>query len=138
MIRENLESILKENFNDKFQFIVHRFDEVEVGEGKEDLFKDCEKILEVHIFDGTKELFGRRVDDKLETYEPLIYDGNNNEDSNSCKDWIERTYELEEKFKNSKYNVINVAEHIAYDENHLAYVDKTVILSLGKGRELYE
>lgn len=119
--------------NGNFFVIAHLFDCVLVGKARdyrEDLLEAVHKdtVLEAHFFNDEQELIVTRVDGQLAWYEPLVHK------DVPTGQVITRTYKLEEKFKGqSGYNALEVKEYVAYDEDQLAYVEKTILSKLKKG-----
>lgn len=119
--------------NGNFFVIAHLFDRVLVGkvrdyreELQEAVHKDT--VLEAHFFNDEQELIVTRVDGQLAWYEPLVHK------DVPTGQVITRTYKLEEKFKwQSGYDALEVKEYVAYDEDQLAYVEKTILSKLKKG-----
>ena len=118
-----------------YYFIIHLLDRVLVGSTKEcpheDLFGkiSLNTLLEAHFFNDEKEIYAVRYQSKL-LYETLEHD-RVQEDM-----VINRSYQLEEKFKNQagkdSYDILEVKEYIDHDEDNLAYVKKTVLYRLKK------
>lgn len=124
-------------------FIAHLFDRVLIGEKGDKVHKHLEyaiendNVLEVHFFNKIKEIFAiRREDGQLMAYNDLLH----NDDY--LENIIERSYKLDKVVKDNngkvKYNILNVKEYIDFDENDMAYIDKTILYSLEKGEEKNE
>lgn len=96
---------------------------------------DENALLEAHFFNKDKEIFISQLDRQLVMYEPMEHD---HSVSNKLK--IVRSYKLEQSIVNQKrddmeevrpYKAVEVIEYLKHDdENHLAYVDKTVLYRL--------
>lgn len=134
---------------ENFYFIAHRFDKILIGEkhrrnakrmssSKTHEYQELERaladdqIMEIHVFDGKKEIFAVRSDKGLEMYKPLEI----------TKGGVEREYRLnkkvfekENKEKRLIYNTLVTREYMRNDpETKLAYIDRTVLLEM----RLYE
>ncbi|WP_144348634.1 hypothetical protein [Sporomusa termitida] len=127
--------IAKLDMHDDYYFIAHTLDCVLLGRAKEPahgrLLAAIQggTLLEAHFFDTTREIFVTRSQDRLVQYEPLLH----NQNAFAKDEIVSREYELEEKFRNqSGYYSLTVKEYINYDEDHLAYVEKTVLYCLGR------
>lgn len=116
-------------------FIAHLLDRVLVGRVNEDPHKllleaiRWNTVLEAHFFNEEKEIFVTRLQDRLVAYSPL-------EHKKEEEQVITRSYQLEEKFRQqggeNGYDALEVKEYINYDEDYLAYVEKTVLYRLKK------
>lgn len=121
-----------------YYFIANLLDRVLVGRVNEDphkLLLDAirrDTVLEAHFFNEEKEIFVTRLQDGLVAYAPL-------EHKEQDDKIITSSYQLEEKFRQqggeNSYDVLEVKEYINYDEDHLAYVEKTVLYRLKKAGE---
>lgn len=116
-------------------FIAHLFDRVLVGKTNQSPHEELleaicqDRVLEVHFFNQQKEIFATRFQDGLLTYQTL-----NHQEGQEDK-VITRSYQLEERFKKDGYATLVVKEYIDYDQDHLAYVGKTVLYQLKKAGE---
>lgn len=119
-------------------FIAHLLDRVLVGRVNEDQHKLLleairrNTVLEAHIFNAEKEVFVTMLQDELVAYAPL-------EHKKEEEQVVTRSYRLEEKFRQhggeNGYDTLEVKEYINYDEDYLAYVEKTVLYRLKKAGE---
>ncbi|QDR78908.1 hypothetical protein [Sporomusa termitida] len=126
--------------DDDYYFIAHTLDCVLLGRpGESDHRRLLAAIqngtlLEAHFFNAAGEIFVTRSQDRLVQYEPLLHDRN----GFAAGEVIAREYELEEKFRQqSGYHSLTVKEYIKYDEDHLAYVEKTVLFTLNKAGDAH-
>lgn len=124
---------------DQFYYIVHLLDKVLVGEfsikdtASVKQFTDVkgaienDTVLEAHFFNSDQEIFVAQVEGELMMYAPLVH-------KQDTENSIDRFYELEHLHNKSKwmpYKALHVKEYISYDEQtHLAYIDKTILVSL--------
>lgn len=119
---------------DHYYFIAHLFDRVLIGEKGDKAHKQLEhaiekdNVLEVHFFNEIKEIFAVREEGQLLAYNNLLHNDDQPENI------IERSYKLEKTVKNNevKYDVLKVRKYIDFDENDMAYIDKTILYSLEK------
>lgn len=112
--------------------IAHLFDRVLVGKAR-DYRKQLQEavredaVLEAHFFNEELEKIVTRIDGQLIWYKPLFHK------DVPVEQVITRTYMLEENFKwQSGYDYLEAKEYITYDEDHLAYVAKTILSKLKK------
>lgn len=124
---------------DDYYFIAHLLDRVLVGRAKEYpyevLWEAVERntVLEVHLFNEQKEIFAVRCQDELVCYQTLEHEDRQEDGV------ITRSYRLAENFTKKDgaddYDTLEVKEYIGYDEDYLAYVEKTVLYRLKKAGE---
>lgn len=119
---------------DDYYVIAHHLDKVIIGqvaEHREVLRQAIEDhlLIEAHFFNEKKEIFVSRNDRHLVAYRPLEHMGMSEQPS------VVRCYRIEDHLrKQYGYSVLEVKEYIAHDdEDHLAYVEKTVLHRLLKG-----
>jgi hypothetical protein len=130
---KSIEKIIQDKDFGKIQYIAHTFDEVEIGEGKDSLLEIESKILEVHIFDGQKEVFARRVGGQIMPYNVIEI---------TSTDFLERRYKIENNIrfiKSAKKERISdndllllVREQVDYEDNQ-AFISKTMIVGFEIG-----
>lgn len=113
-----------EIFNPNFSYIVHYYDEVKIGRNQEELIKNVDRILELHVFDGNKYICAQRNERTLKFFDPIEYDGS--------KKWRTKKYKLHPQFtKNQKNNLcLEVRTLIDVDNNLLAYESKKMIVGV--------
>ncbi len=132
----SLENIFEQNeFTKEYYYLAYLFDKVIFGRendlGYSMLMKAAKEgqVLEIHLFNGEKEVFASRKGEEYVVYDPLFHEKpevNNNV--------ITRYYKLIQGLQdssNSKYDTLTVKEYISYDEkSYMAYVEKTVLCAL--------
>ena len=141
LIAESLETLLQDSsFTKKYYYIAHLLDRVLLGKEKEGSHNTLVQaardgqVLELHLFNEEKEIFISRVDGKFIKYNPLFH-----EYEQQKRRVITRCYELMPSLLKANgvanYSGLEVKEYVSYDENHMAYVEKTVLYRFIEGRK---
>lgn len=128
-----IEDIENATENQAYFFIAHLFDRLLVGKQNSSQYKELrealnnDQVLEVHFFNGNKEIFASRIGNRLMAYEPLIHSTDPGNEQ-----VVERAYRLEKEITidGVLYDTLVVKDYIEYDEHHHAYVEKTVLYGL--------
>lgn len=133
----SIDEIEKQMDEKEFNFILHKLDDVIVGVSNKKNYETLDRaiktknILELHVFNKTKEIFYTRDSNELVCYEPILHKNDG--------DVIERRYILEKKFRTDDYNVIVTKEYINYDEEtSLAFIEKVGLYDLVKEEMINE
>jgi hypothetical protein len=121
-----------------YYFIAHTLECVLVGKKCDSSYEKLLKrlkddtVLELHLFNEEKEIFATRIDGKLLVYQELEHQ--TDQEGKRYK-VVEREYMLDDVIQSkTSYEGLIVREYINFDENCLAYVDRTVLCKLIKKR----
>lgn len=109
----------------EINYLIHEYSRVILDKTTsiDELKLNNREIFEVRIFNSKMELFIYKQDNEWKQIHTL----HNNED----KDFIDKEYELESKFK-SRFKTITVRKYIGYKDD-MAYIRKSCLIGLREG-----
>lgn len=134
------------DFTKRYYYIAHLLDRILLGREKDDKYDELRQafrggqVLELHLFNEEKEIFATMAEGRYLVYDPLFHELTDEEGR-----VITRRYKLMPEMQDNKefsYNQLEVKEYVAKDEkahaaheDHMAYIEKTVLYRFARGEE---